>query len=156
MTRKEKAQTKSGVRRPPPRRPGAKVNETYTGLKLPKPKVLTLKMLEQWDVCYEGHAWFKARGTSVDLDDKSIQKFMEQVRVGDRFKTVWLITLCNMILGRYALDVKTHTARVAINNVRADFVAQVTAVNLQDLPSDVLLAEQIRLMCRLAHIIRNL
>lgn len=108
-----------------------------SGVKLRKPRSITLKMLERWDVCYDAHAWFKqavgARGY-FPFDDAAIDRIFGKYTTALGFRTSWLIAMNNILLREFASQVEVNTtAYRVINKLRAEFNASVTASDLQNI-----------------------
>ena len=107
----------------------------FSGVKLIKPGIVTLHMLEAWDVCYDGYVWLKNNGSLLPLTPEAIEKAMQRTHVGE-FQISWLITINNHVFENFLRQTDSKPARIAINKMRAEYNASVTSTVLALAPSN--------------------
>jgi len=125
-----------------------RVRHPMTGMKLRKPKSITRKMVERWDICYEGVVWFDhiAPSGQFPLNDTFIEQAFSRRIVEMRFKTVWFSWLAIRVFSALSKQTKGNvTANRALNAKLKEFMAAVTLVSLRDLPEGLRAIEHARL-----------
>ena len=144
MVAKKKVTTPRRKPKPLPRKVGP-----YSGVQLRKPSQITLQMLERWDVCYDAYVWLRDHGGVLPLNDRAISAEFERTHTSE-FKINWLININNLLFTDLINQTQLNSARVAINKMRSEFNAAVTALMLdKETPSHIKADKKLLLALRL-------
>ena len=137
-----------------------RVRRPFTGVVLKKPKLITVRMLEKWDVCHEGIVWFKLATTprkNFPLTYDHVEDAFSRRIVEQRFRTVWFSWLAIRIFSDLSRQTLGNAAANRVLNTKLkEFMASVTVVSLNEYPQGILLIEQARLGQMLIRIIDEL
>ena len=119
-----------------------------TGVKLRKPKSITRKMLERWDICYEAIVWFDkvAVRRQFPLTNEFVEKAFSKRVFEMRFRTVWFSWLAIRLFSDLSKQCQDNaTANRALNAKLQSFQAAVTVVSLKEMPEGIRAIEHARL-----------
>jgi hypothetical protein len=119
------------------------------GIKLRKPKSITRKMIDRWDVCFEGITWFNLVCTPAGrfpLTGEFVDQAFSKPTYEVRFKTVWFSWLAIRVFSDLSKQTTDKPLANRVLNAKLnEFQSAVTRVGLKELPYGLLMIEQAQL-----------